>query len=78
MDKMLYAFDELSGLTHAYSLMRPEGYAGMELKGIKKRFKEKAFAANVSRNEILDAIQRAGVELETIMQFIIDKQGSVK
>ena len=77
MGKMLYAFDELSGLTHAYSLMRPGGYSGMELKGIKKRFKEKAFAANVNRDEIIDAIQRAGYPLEDIMQFIIDKQGSV-
>ena len=49
----------------------------MELKGIKKRFKEKAFAANVNRDEIMDAIQRAGYPLEDIMQFIIDKQGSV-
>jgi predicted hydrolase (HD superfamily) len=78
MDKMLYAFDELSGLTHAYSLMRPEGYEGMELKGIKKRFKEKGFAANVNRDEITEAAQLAGVELETVMQFIIDKQGAVK
>jgi predicted hydrolase (HD superfamily) len=78
MDKMLYAFDELSGLTHAYSLMRPEGYEGMELKGIKKRFKEKGFAANVNRDEITEAMQLAGVELETVMQFIIDKQGAVK
>ncbi len=77
MDKMLFAFDELSGLTHAYSLMRPGGYAGMELKGIKKRFKEKGFAANVNREEIQDAMQRAGMELETIMQFIIDRQGTV-
>ena len=77
MDKMLYAFDELSGLTHAYSLMRPEGYAGMELKGIKKRFKEKAFAANVNREEIMDAMNRAGVQLEDIMQFIIEKQAAV-
>ena len=75
---MLYAFDELSGLTHAYSLMRPEGYASMELKGIKKRFKEKAFAAAVNRDEIMEAMQMAGVELEVIMQFIIDKQGAVK
>src|SRR5689334_693441 len=37
MDKMIYVFDELSGLVHAYSLMRPEGYAGMEIKGVKKR-----------------------------------------
>ncbi|MFZ1786416.1 MAG: HD domain-containing protein [Ferruginibacter sp.] len=78
MDKMLYAFDELSGLTHAYSLMRPGGYEGMELKGIKKRFKEKGFAANVNREEILDAMERAGVELESIMQFIIEKQGEVR
>lgn len=78
MDKMLYAFDELSGLTHAYSLMRPEGYEGMELKGMKKRFKEARFAANVNRDEILDAMNRAGVELETVMQFIIERQGAVK
>lgn len=74
MDKMLYAFDELSGLIHAYSLMRPEGYAGMELKGVKKRLKEKSFAANVSREEITDAMNWAGVELDAIIPFIIEKQ----
>jgi len=74
MDKMLYAFDELSGLIHAYSLMRPEAYAGMELKGVKKRLKEKSFAANVSREEIADAMNRAGVELDVIIPFIIEKQ----
>ena len=78
MDKMLYAFDELSGLTHAYSLMRPEGYTGMELKGIKKRFKEKAFAANVNRDEILEAMQIAEVDPEQIMQFILERQGDIK
>lgn len=74
MDKMLYAFDELSGLIHAYSLMRPEGYPGMELKGVKKRLKEKSFAANVSREEIADAMNRAGVELDVIIVFIIERQ----
>lgn len=74
MDKMLYAFDELSGLIHAYSLMRPEGYAGMELKGVKKRLKEKSFAANVSRDEIIDALNRAEVELDVIVPFIIERQ----
>ena len=77
MDKMLYAFDELSGLTHAYSLMRPEGYNNMELKGVKKRFKEKGFAANVSREEILDACQRAGYNLDDIIEFIIKHQPGV-
>jgi predicted hydrolase (HD superfamily) len=74
MDKMLYAFDELSGLIHAYSLMRPEGYAGMELKGVKKRLKEKSFAANVNRDEIMDALNRAGIDLDSIATFIIERQ----
>jgi predicted hydrolase (HD superfamily) len=77
MDKMLYAFDELSGLIHAYSLMRPEGYAGMELKGVKKRFKEKGFAAGVNREEVLDAVNRTGLELDNLMNYIIEKQGMV-
>ncbi len=74
MDKMLYAFDELSGLIHAYSLMRPEGYHGMELKGAKKRIKDKAFAANVSREDIDDACARANIVLDDLIQFIIDRQ----
>ncbi len=74
MDKMLYAFDELSGLIHAYSLMRPEGYKDMELKGVKKRLKEKSFAANVSREEIRDASDRAGIPLEEVINFIIQHQ----
>ncbi len=77
LDKMLFAFDELSGLIHAYSLMRPGGYEGMELKGVKKRLKDKSFAANVSREEINDACNRATISLEDLIQFIIAKQGSV-
>ena len=78
MDKMLYAFDELSGLIHAYSLMRPNGYEAMELKGVKKRLKEKAFAANVSRDDIDDATKRAGINLDELITFIIERQGKVK
>ena len=74
MDKMLYAFDELSGLIHAYSLMRPERYEGMELKGVKKRLKEKSFAANVSREDIADACNRAGIELDELILFINPRQ----
>lgn len=74
MDKMLYAFDELSGLTHAYSLMRPQGYEQMEVKGVKKRLKDKAFAAQVSREDIQDGSERAGVPLEELIRFIITHQ----
>lgn len=77
LDKMLFAFDELSGFIHAYSLMRPEGYTGMEVKGVKKRMKDKAFAASVSREDIQDAANRAGLELETLIQFVINHQKDV-
>ena len=74
MDKMLYAFDELSGLVHAYSLMRPDGYEGMDIKGVKKRLKEKSFAANVSREDIQDACQRAAIQQDELISFIIANQ----
>lgn len=78
MDRMLYAFDELSGLLHAYSLMRPEGYVGMEVKGVRKRLKEKTFAANVSRDDIRDACERAAVDLDDLIGFIIRHQPGVR
>ena len=74
MDKMLYAFDELSGFVHAYSLMRPGGYEGINLKGIKKRLKDKAFAAGVSREDINDACNRANMELDNLIEFVISHQ----
>ena len=75
MDKMLFAFDELSGFMHAYSLMRPNGYEGMDIKGVKKRLKDKAFAANVSRDEINDAANRCGILLDDLIAFVIQHQG---
>jgi predicted hydrolase (HD superfamily) len=78
MDKMLFAFDELSGLIHAYSLMRPNGYEGMDVKGVKKRLKEKSFSANVSREEINDALNRAGIAPDDLISFIISRQADVK
>jgi predicted hydrolase (HD superfamily) len=77
MDRMLYAFDELSGLIHAYSLMRPNGYEGMDIKGVKKRLKEKSFAANVNREEISDALNRANVPLDAMIEFIMKRQPEV-
>ena len=77
MDKMLYALDELSGFLHAYSLMRPGGYDGMEVKGVKKRLKDKTFAANVSREDIHDACARAGISMEDLIAFAAEKQGQM-
>src|SRR5215203_3332092 len=60
MDEMIYAIDELSGFIHAAALIRPTQYEGLETKSVLKRLKSPAFAAQVSRDDINDAINRAG------------------
>ena len=77
MDKMIYAFDELSGFVHAAALIRPTRYEGLEVKSVLKRLKSPAFAAQVSREDINDAISRINTPLEDIIQFIIDHQKDV-
>ena len=77
MDKMIYAFDELSGFVHAAALIRPTRYEGLEVKSVLKRLKSPAFAAQVSREDINDAISRTDYSLEEIIQFIIDHQKDV-
>jgi len=78
MDKMIYVFDELSGFIHAAALIRPTRYEGMDVKGILKKLKTPSFAAQVSRDDINDAISRIDTPLEEIIQFIIDHQKEVK
>lgn len=75
MDRMLYAFDELSGFVHAYSLMRSEGYVGMVVNGVKKRLKDSRFAASVSREDIADAASLAGLDMDTLIGFVVSHQG---
>ena len=77
MDKMIYAFDELSGFIHAAALIRPTRYEGMDVKSILKKLKTPSFAAQVSRDDIDDAISRIDMPLEEIIQFIIDNQKDV-
>jgi predicted hydrolase (HD superfamily) len=77
MDKMIYAIDELSGFIHAAALIRPTLYEGLEVKSVLKRLKAPAFAAQVSREDIHDAVSRIDVTLEDLIQFIIDHQRNV-
>jgi predicted hydrolase (HD superfamily) len=78
MDKMIYVFDELSGFIHAAALIRPDRYEGMDVKSIQKKMKTPSFAAQVSREDINDAISRIDYPLEEIINFIIGKQKSVQ
>lgn len=77
MDKMIYVFDELSGFIHAAALIRPTRYEGMDVKSILKKLKTPSFAAQVSRDDITDALARIDTPLEEIIQFVIDHQRSV-
>jgi len=77
MDKMIYVFDELSGFVHAAALIRPTRYEGLEVKSVLKRLKSPAFAAQVSREDIQDAISRINTPFEDIIQFVIDHQKDV-
>jgi len=77
MDKMIYAIDELSGFVHAAALIRPTRYDGLEVKSVLKRLKTPSFAAQVSREDINDAVSRIDASLEELVQFIIDHQKDV-
>lgn len=77
MDKMIYAIDELSGFIHAAALIRPTRYEGLEVKSVLKRLKTPSFAAQVSREDINDAISRIDTSLDNLIQFIIDHQATV-
>ena len=70
MEKVLYASDELTGLIGAAALMRPsKSVADMELKSLKKKFKDKKFAAGCSRDVIANGAQLLGWELDKLLDM---------
>ncbi len=68
MEKVLFAADELTGLIGAAALMRPSrSTEDMELKSLKKKFKDKRFAAGCDRSVIADGAERLGWELDELL-----------
>lgn len=72
MEKVLYTTDELTGLIGAVALMRPNGISDMEVKSIKKKFKDKKFAAGCSRDVIIRGAEMCGWDLDTLFQKTLD------
>lgn len=68
----LYACDELCGFINACAIIRPNKIADLEVSSVKKKLKDKAFARNVSREDITQGIQELGVPLEEHIQFVIN------
>ena len=77
MDKMIYVFDELSGFIHAAALIPPTRYEGLDVKSITKKLKTPSFAAQVSREDINDALGKIDNTPEEIIDFIIAHQKDV-
>ena len=73
MEKLLFAADELTGLIWSASLMRPsKSVQDMELKSLKRKFKDKKFAAGCSREIILKGAELCGLTIEELMQQTLD------
>lgn len=68
MEKVLYTVDELTGLIAATALMRPSrSVTDLEVKSVKKKFKDKAFAAGVNREVINTGCAMLGMELDDVI-----------
>jgi len=72
MEKTLYAVDELTGLITACALVRPSrSVMDLELSSVKKKFKDKAFAAGASREVMLHGAEMLGVSIDELIVDVI-------
>lgn len=77
MEKVLFAVDELTGLIGAAALMRPsKSIRDMEVKSLKKKFKDKRFAAGCNRDVILSGAERLGWDLDTLLDRTLEAMKS--
>ncbi|HEY8491453.1 MAG TPA: HDIG domain-containing metalloprotein [Dehalococcoidia bacterium] len=73
LEKTLFAVDELTGFVTAVALVKPgKSLAEVDPASVRKKLKDKAFARNVSREDIQKGIQELGVDWEEHVQFVID------
>ena len=73
MEKVLFTVDELTGLINAVCLMRPSrSVLDLEVKSVKKKFKDKSFAAGVDRETIRSGCEMLGMELDDVIRETIE------
>jgi putative nucleotidyltransferase with HDIG domain len=78
LDRTLCACDEVTGLITAAALVRPSrSVMDLEAKSVLKKFKDRAFAAGVDREEVRHAVARLGVDLGDHVQFVIEAMRGV-
>ena len=77
MQKVLYAVDELVGFVAAVALVRPsKSVQDVDVTSVKKKFKDKAFARAVHREQIFTGAEQLGVDLDEHIQVVIDAMKS--
>ena len=76
LDKAIFCADPLSGLITAAALVRPDKLSGLTTKSVMKRFREKRFAAGVSREQLLSC-QEIGLELEEFIALGLEAMKSM-
>ncbi len=72
LDKTLYACDELAGFVTAVAMVRPERILGLKASSVRKKMKQKSFAAAIRREDIVRGAEDLGVELNEHIQFVAD------
>jgi predicted hydrolase (HD superfamily) len=78
LDRTLYACDEITGLVTAAALVRPsKSVMDLEAKSVLKKFKDRAFAAGVDREEVQHAVAALEVDLKEHVQFVIEAMRGV-
>lgn len=73
----LIAAETVTGIIYAYALLKGKNISDMELKGLKKKFKDKAFARNCNR-DLVREIEKAGLELGEFLQIAMDAVKGIK
>lgn len=78
MEKVLFTTDELTGLIAATAIMRPSrSVLDLETKSVKKKFKDKSFAAGVNRDVVLQGCELLGMEIDAVIAACIESMRAV-
>jgi putative nucleotidyltransferase with HDIG domain len=78
LEKTLFACDELAGFITAVALVKPtKSLNEVDVKSVRKRLKDKAFARSVNRNDVINGAQQLGVDLDEHIAFCIEAMKSI-
>jgi predicted hydrolase (HD superfamily) len=77
LELVLFACDELAGFVHACGLVRPEGLATLEPRSVRKKLKQKSFAAGVNREDVYAGAEGLGVDLDAHIRVVFDAMAPI-